>query len=526
MDEARDEVYCHLMARRSVATAALRLGLERMSEEALDALAGVLLSYLERVGETLAMGVEASGRSSAHCNILDCLRAVEQCTVPAVQRVHMDVLLNADDNHDPNNPSIVTNSNNTNSGDSSNSTFRMDPTETMSWKGLATFCFGPNWNKPMKDDEKADGTDVDPENGTREHPTGGGGKVGPSSLSADGGPDSMMMAALGGMLGGQGWHAPFPDEIVAFPVTRQHDTANPVHASLIRTADSLHIHETYPPSTTEKSPSESKQAAEEDNDSFLPDVIFHRWGEIGNISSLASDGKGASAGTKRKRDEEEQPTQQESDVDSKMKANGGPPSKKSKAEPSSETKAAEDEEGAVDHDEDGHDEEDECHPNYVPRHFPSFPRPSDLVGPMVADDGDDEDGETKKDQEGSDGMDETKKPLHETAGASSTTEFLDEAEFEPTLKVRTALVRLGRPWGTIVDANGDAENEFLATAKKFQVASGPSSTGTAASGSNDTAAEQQLQGAHQLKPQIMPLGRASGSRVSRILEGSMDSYTT
>ena len=53
-------------------------------EEALDALASVVLSYLDQVGETLAMGVEASGQSSAHCNILDCLCAVEQCTIPAV----------------------------------------------------------------------------------------------------------------------------------------------------------------------------------------------------------------------------------------------------------------------------------------------------------------------------------------------------------------------------------------------------------------------------------------------------------
>ena len=528
MDEARDEVYCHLMARRSVATAALRLGLERMSEEALDALAGVLLSYLDRVGETLAMGVEASGRSSAHCNILDCLRAVEQCTVPAVQRVHMDVLLNSDgsdDNNNPNNTPVVTNSNNTNSGDSSNNAFRMDPTEVMSWKGLAAFCFGPSWDKPMKDEEQAGGTDADAENGTREHPPGGGGKVGPSSLSADGGPDSMMMTALGGMLGGQGWHAPFPDEIVAFPVTRQHDTANPVHASLIRTADSLHIHETYPPSTNEISSYESKQSTEEMNDSGLPDVIFHRWGEIGNPTSLKSDGKGVSAGTKRKRDEEEQ--QQENDVESKMKASGAPPAKKPKADRSSETKMEEDEEGAIDDDEDDKDEEDECHPDYVPRHFPSFPRPTDLVGPIVADDGDDEDGETKDDQEGSGGADEAKKASENIGGASSTTEFLDEAEFEPTLKVRTALVRLGRPWGAMVDDDGGAvDNEFLASAKKFQVASGPLSTGTAAPGSNDATAEQQLQAAQQLKPQIVPLGRASGSRVSRILEGSMDSYTT
>ena len=47
--------------------------------------------------------------------------------------------------------------------------------------------------------------------------------MGLSSLLADGGPDSMMMTALGGMLGRQGWHAPFPNEIVAIPVTCQHN---------------------------------------------------------------------------------------------------------------------------------------------------------------------------------------------------------------------------------------------------------------------------------------------------------------
>ena len=85
----------------------------------------------------------------------------------------------------------------------------------------------------MKDEEQTGVTDADAENGTRKHPPGRDGKVGPSSLSADSGPDSMMMMALGGMLGGQGWHAPFLDKIIAFPVTPQHDMANLVHASLI-----------------------------------------------------------------------------------------------------------------------------------------------------------------------------------------------------------------------------------------------------------------------------------------------------
>ena len=47
-----------------------------------------------------------------------------------------------------------------------------------------------------------------------------------------------------------------------------------------------------------------------------------------------------------------------------------------------------------------------------------------------------------------------------------------------------------------MDDDGSAvDNEFLTSAKKFQVATGPLSTGTAAPGSNDATVEQQLQAA-------------------------------
>ena len=82
--------------------------------------------------------------------------------------------------------------------------------------------------------------------------------------------------------------------------------------------DSLHIHEMYPPSTNQISSYELKQSTEETNNSGLPDVIFHHWGEIGNTTSLKSDGKGVSVRRKLKCDEEEQQNQQENDDDSKM----------------------------------------------------------------------------------------------------------------------------------------------------------------------------------------------------------------
>ena len=53
----RDDVYCHLVARRAVVRAALYLGIDCMSLESLDTLAGVLLEYLSRIGATLAATV-------------------------------------------------------------------------------------------------------------------------------------------------------------------------------------------------------------------------------------------------------------------------------------------------------------------------------------------------------------------------------------------------------------------------------------------------------------------------------------
>jgi hypothetical protein len=49
MQATEDDVYSYEVARRSVARAALHLGLDSMSEEALDVLGDVLLAYLQRV---------------------------------------------------------------------------------------------------------------------------------------------------------------------------------------------------------------------------------------------------------------------------------------------------------------------------------------------------------------------------------------------------------------------------------------------------------------------------------------------
>jgi hypothetical protein len=158
MPESRDDVYSHLVARRAVARAALHLGLESVSNEALDTLAQVLIAYLERFGQTLATLVESSGRTTAHVNAMDALRTTEICISPAVAQVH-----------------------------TSSSVSLEEDAQAMTWKGLANFAFGPDWLAQERKVEFA----------------GTSGKVGPSSAQAD---------------NTKGWNAPYPDEVPEFPI--------------------------------------------------------------------------------------------------------------------------------------------------------------------------------------------------------------------------------------------------------------------------------------------------------------------
>ncbi|GAX14742.1 hypothetical protein FisN_11Hh286 [Fistulifera solaris] len=149
-------MYCTLIARRAVARAALHLGVTDLTAEALHVLSDVLLEFLGRLGRTISHTVEASGRSSAHANVLDALRAVELCTTTAVTQVH----------HRPSDDHPVT-------------------TSDTSWKGLAAFLFGPDWMQEEQREERSEG---------------GGGKVRPRAASR------------------AGWYAPYPEEIPYFPV--------------------------------------------------------------------------------------------------------------------------------------------------------------------------------------------------------------------------------------------------------------------------------------------------------------------
>jgi hypothetical protein len=393
MDEiARDEVYCHLTARRAVARAALHLGIDTMSQEALDTTGDVLLAYLERIGKILAVSVEASGRSSAHCHALDCIRAVEACTEAAVQRIHV--------NSRPHSGDDVAHTNTAKS-----------PTEQLSWKGLAEFCFGPDWH--LSDQQRQ---------GSRGQ-GGAGGKVGPSATGNDTSTN-------------RGWNAPFPDEIPDFPLASA-TTANP-HTLSSSVSKGFHR-----PDLSDNDGSPMIRPKDD-----IPDSVFTgRWGSLDEPITFAAD---TSMNSKKRKIRDDE------------------------LDPEGSLKKAKDNQGQG-RLRDTFSSEDSGTPLYIPSFFPPFPQSASGASRIVVD------TEAAPHQ-----------PLPAIEAASPP------APTEPLTNVRSALIQLGRHqyWGSGWD-------ETLRNVGDLAVPSGPAEAGTAS------------------QP-IVPLGRASGSRVARILEGSME----
>jgi histone H3/H4 len=437
MQESRDDVYSHLIARRAVARAALHLGSDAMSAEALDALAAVLQSYLERVGKTVAITVEASGRNSAHCNVLDAVRAVELCTSPAVQRVHRDTKTNMQGEQQD---AAVT------------VTSALEAKEELSWKGLASFCFGPQWHLSSSAVSAMQAAQQQAEQQDDLAPpleaTGAGGKVGPSTIAADGTGDPVMdpVARFAG------WVAPYPDELSAFPVSVGR-ISNP---HTLMSAPSLHA---PPVASAKTNPGALLTAQELEN---IPDAFFG-WGD--SVVGEASSTETVAAGAKRK------------EVTPDKEAE--PPRKKARRGS-----------GVV------VDESEADFPSYVPSFYPPFPRSSDSLGRTVLD------------LNGASATSALSQSTQTASGGPSPRTGGTILAADPSLNVRSALVQLGEHrtgqyWGSGWDAVADTKKT-----SEFAVPSGRSTEAT-----------------DGVQRQIVPINRASGHPVSRILEGSMDAAT-
>jgi Bromodomain associated len=401
-DATADERYCHHLARRAVARAALHYGIESMTSDCLDTVADCLLTYLQRLGSATGQTAEASKRSSMHCHVGDVLAAAELCTVRAAAALSHPQTAGAME------------SNGTGSDDpKANGQAQKAPIvlQGASWKDLASFCFGPDWTK----DDYSDLLMTEESEG---HGRMAGGKVGPASATK-------AKNAINDSK--HGWKAPFPDEIPYFPIA--YDPALRIPEPALHQMES---------SVTVKTHENA-----EDEEEQVPDRVYHvPWGDLVQA-------KGTEAvGEKRKVKDNEQQEQ--------------PPHKRVKFSAEAAPSGA-------------------SHRRSLSFVLPTFYPPLPLL-------------ETSENRTvvvtlSGDG----KAPRRAAAaGSARPAKRNGAADEDPERSVRASLV--GRTaWG----------HGLLSVAPGRP----PTSAGSAA-------------------PSIVPLTRASGSRVSRILEGSMEPSVT
>uniref|UniRef100_A0A7S1V7E7 Bromodomain associated domain-containing protein n=1 Tax=Grammatophora oceanica TaxID=210454 RepID=A0A7S1V7E7_9STRA len=402
MSAESDLCYTHELARRSAARAALHLGIDSCSEEALGVMADVLVAYIERVGEAMSKLVEASGRSSQHCNLLDAVKAIETATPSGL----MSQLHLLQDDGTPN-------------GDSGSQPHPSTLNLGNKWQDLAVFLWGPEWNRQS----------------TRGPGSAAGGKVGPSATNQ--------------APGSQGWEAPYLDEIPPYPIAVKTTCANP-HPMAPQQGLSLHTDVLPTEGDAENGATDSMDfAAKELQD--IPDSIF--WGQLvtPKKSSVAATVKG-----KRKRSgaDEEAPAAK------KVRMEDDGAAKKEAAQSEATQKE----------DESSNDEKAAPRAPYLSAFMPSFPDVSHKRTVMEA------------------------ATAASSATAAEDNDPSSKKDASGTNTVKESLVNLqGFYWGSGWDKG---------------VAVG---AGTAGVGALDNT-----------KAVVVPIGRASGSRVSRILEGSMD----
>ena len=536
--EVRDPIYCFEVARRSVSRAALHLGIENMSETALDVLADILLNYLGRVGRTLSHLVETNGRTSAHANFLDALTACEMEAPPIVQQ------LNLRDPQQQEGQLYTTNTTNTVNG-----TFTSLHNSTRDWKGLASFLFGPRWLESSNEEDE--NQETGDEGGSIEGGGKHGGKHFPSSNdNTDDDNDNNKKKNVAG------WQAPYPDEVPPFPRTSNNSTcANPhplsswVGLSLHRGNDAEETNRQVDGNSDEDAATETETELKAIPDNaFLHDSLSSLsspWGSLTDTTTTTTQTK-ASATTatnskKRKHSAE--------DIDAVNNNNNNnndsspapaQPSKKAKTtnEGGNNTAAAKDKDkkgtssladknngkkdsssklqqekmGEGKAEDDGSITVESRHQlPHVPSFYPLPPSMERLTTASTAAAG-------KRNI-----RDESRKVLdimnNASSGSSSSSsgdnilqqQQLDEkAITEGSHKVRSSLVQLESSyWGS-----GWNDSSSKATTTSNPILAVPL-------GRRDGGGEQQQQ-QQQQKSTIVPLGRASGSRVSRILEGSMD----
>lgn len=617
--ETTDDVYCHLVARRAVVRAALYLGVESMSQESLDTVSGVLLEYLSRIGSTLAASVEASGRTSAHCNAMDALRVVELMTPPCNPAMAPI----------PANPTASVTDDGIGGGNISDNFYNQNhhPESLTSWKDLAVFCFGPDWIERGKEmrRKKENGLADDADqmqfggslvngfnmNGSKEKVTSSsktGGKklnIPPGSgvtLSIDGIGLVRPGNASNEMDGDRpspviaGWNAPYPDEIPAFPVCfSDRAVANPhtlfderFHSRSETEPDNEQMNQLDDISSTNKGQQHLNATNRTTTTSISSDAIIQ---SIRNtISSLDEMPDDIFTEEKRYSNDFFAPTQRSPEEKHNNKSpaatatgdsisltnpsssvtNGAsedknlslnnnnsnntkvdessslePAKKKAKIAQAANattqgntTIASGTSIAASNNNENSHDSNmggDETNqvdyanrPLYVPTFYPPFPLPR----PPVAQTFLDFDIGSKLDASAFHSTASLRKANHVSESMASSLRDTDTAR-----SVRSALILLGQHnesqyWGSYASDSNKGDHDVIESItnpdddqdKKPRATSDPAAIGTS-SLSVKAGLAGDVSTTQQASSTIIPLNRASGSRISRILEGSMDAPT-
>lgn len=550
-----DQIYSFEIARRAVARAALHLGIDSMTEQVLDVMADILLQYLTRTGRAMSHLAESSRRTSAHVNVLDAFQACQLVASPAVGRLHLqepeeeeeDILAtpapkpsdgtaiegsslngNGSSAIPSGSPiaSVPSNGGATQPSKVSSSSSSASQSST-GWKGLAAFVFGPNWLQE-KDEEDylmelaaaRSSTEAPNGEGGELSSGGAGGKVFPSSLAnGDGGNHH---GGIGGDMGNRrkrkkGWDAPFPDEVPAFP--RASSTCANPHALPARVTGGL-VSAVTPGSTGgtvyRKVDVDSDEADEEEQETVneleaLSDEVFlpppeaiardaitagdSAWGSIDAKSKLKLD---PSVTKDEDGDVEMQPATKKVRIDESS-------TKASNAGPAKEAGASTDAKGGVA----GDPENEEF--LYVPNFYPRPPSTKVVVDNRrtVVDGMDDRKQRLLQQQRTQEQQEQqvfaSADTHEETSSSTSLRDPMDSSR-----GVRSSLISLGnnRYWGSGWDKASSSKTPSLAVPMGRKVGGSSASGGPGGRTSPDDP--------------IVPMSRASGSRVSRVLEGSMD----
>jgi hypothetical protein len=549
-DSIRDDVYCYLTARRAVARAALHLGVERMTAESVSVLASCLLEYIARLGAATAATAEAAGRSSAHCHVLDVLAASELCT--SATTAH-NIVTNSPttDHHLPSATVLATGGHHAigmehsiggsgvelttdNGWSTGSSNSNRIPTgewgrpRAASWKDLAVFCFGPNWQSDDATTHSAannaagGGLTEDMGNSGTGHAASGGG--GGSSLVhayQNNSGKTMNPPLLLQQLNATedesfGWNAPYPDEVPPFPVCWEPKAVANPHTFA---SDQFSLHHNHVNDGDESTTTNVLDAAAGytsrnngiiDTDT-VPDAAFQimdYWNKsVAKVWAPTIVAAAGGGGEKRKASD--------SSAAAAMDTDTAPPAAKrtklqddnGESQPGTTTTtsmslALADLTRKASH--------RPCLPSYVPSFFPPFPTHQDSRLVVVV-------AEQQQQQQ------QQRASSHLTS-MSMTTENRRQEDSTNQRPVRSALVKAAQTttsttvhWGSSwADAEDDAAAAATGTTSDALVVPLGRPVGATAAGGSSTETTTVTTAS------IVPLNRASGSRVSRILEGSMD----